>query len=309
MVHKHLGETPREKGPLGPFLFVKRPTTNTPKADAPRKIPHGKALTSAAFAADRQNAACYILCQGQLERRSDIPKMKNLTSNRLTSLALALSLGALPAFAQDSTGEQPPTEEAPAAEASPATGTEAASDGQADVAAPSTDAEQSLGQPYVAEVAGDWQIECVRTTMEADPCRMVQMLLDQGNPAVRVEVVALPQGGQVPAVATFYTPLQTLLSEQLTLSVDGGRQSKHMFNYCSPQFCVSQVPFAPDAVAAFKRGANAQAIIVPLQAPGSKVELKMSLSGFTAGFSRLEELSVAAAAAAQKAATEAGNGN
>ena len=215
---------------------------------------------------------------------------------RLTSLILAATLGALPAFAQDDTA-QAPAAEAPNAEAeapAPAAGDAGTVD------APG----ETLGQPYVTDVAGDWQIECLRTTLEADPCRMVQVLLDQGNPAVRVEMVILPAGSPAPAVATFYTPLETLLSEQLTLSVDGGRQSKHMFNYCTPQFCVSQIPFAPDAVDAFKRGAKAQAVIVPLRAPDQTVELEMSLTGFTAGYGKLEELSIASAAAVQKAAQQ-----
>ena len=133
-----------------------------------------------------------------------------------------------------------------------------------------------------------------------------QLLLDQGNPAVRVEIVTLPEGSPVPAVATFYSPLATLLSEQLTLSVDGGPKSKHMFNYCTQQFCVSQVPFAADAVAAFKRGNKAEATIVPLQAPDQQVNLLMSLSGFTAGFDRLSELSAANFAATAKARAEQG---
>lgn len=217
---------------------------------------------------------------------------------RLTSIALLAAWAALPAAAQDGAAETPAAD-APAAEVPAA----------AEPAAPAPEIAdapgETLGQPYVADVAGDWQIECLRTTLEADPCRMVQMLLDQGNPAVRVEVVNLPQGGPAPAVATFYTPLETLLSEQLSLSVDGGRESKHMFNYCSPQFCVAQIPFAPDAVTAFKRGNRAQAMIVPLRAPDQKVELVMSLSGFTAAYDKLVELTAASAAAAQKAAQDA----
>ncbi|RYH12063.1 invasion associated locus B family protein [Tropicimonas sp. IMCC6043] len=216
---------------------------------------------------------------------------------RLTSIAAATLLAALPALAQEAAPEAPAEDAAqPAEAAAPAEAAEAPAAGDA-----TTEAGEALGQPYVAEVTGDWQIECIRTTLEADPCRMVQMLLDQGNPAVRTELVALPEGGPAPAVATFYTPLETLLSEQLTLSVDGGRKSKHMFNYCTPQFCVAQVPFAPDAVEAFKRGNKAEAIIVPLRAPGQQVQLSMSLAGFTAGYNRLTELSAASTEAIRKA--------
>ncbi|NDR58224.1 invasion associated locus B family protein [Aliiruegeria sabulilitoris] len=225
--------------------------------------------------------------------------MTFLSSSRLTCVALAATLGALPAIAQDTASDQPATE----AEASQPTD---AADAPA-TAETEQPADQALGQPYVAEVAGDWQIECLRTTLEADPCRMVQILLDQGNPAVRVEVVTLPAESPAPAVATFYAPLETLLSEQLTLSIDGGRKSQHQFNYCSPQFCVAQVPFAPDAVTAFKRGAKAEAIIVPLRAPDQQVNLTMSLSGFTAGYDKLAEMNKASEAAVRKAQSEGGN--
>jgi invasion protein IalB len=40
-----------------------------------------------------------------------------------------------------------------------------------------------------------------------------------------------------------------------------------------------------------KRGNVAKLTIVPAVAPGQKVELDVSLSGFTAGFARLQELS------------------
>lgn len=250
--------------------------------------------------------------------------MTFLSSTRLTAMTLAAALGALPVLAQEAATTETPAPEAPVAEApaAEAPATEAAPSDTPTNAAPATDApadtatdetaqagQDALGQPYVAEVAGDWQIECIRTTLEADPCRMVQILLDEGNPAVRVEIVSLPAGGPAPAVATFYSPLETLLSEQLTLSVDGGRKSKHMFNYCSPQFCVSQVPFAPDAVSAFKRGNAAEAIIVPLRAPDQQVQLTISLTGFTAGYNKLEELSAASQEAMKKAAAAQQGGN
>lgn len=260
--------------------------------------------------------------------------MTNTPSSRLTALALVAALGAIPALAQDSGAEAPATdaanavvdegaaaaqeatEAATSADEAPTDGADAMSEAAApepaqaetpaapEAPAPAEAEQSALGQPYVAEVAGDWQIECLRTTLEADPCRMVQILLDQGNPTVRVEIITLPEGSPAPAVATFYSPLETLLSEQITLSVDGGQASKHMFNYCTPQFCIAQVPFAENAIAAFKRGNVAQASIVPLQAPDQRADLKMSLTGFTAGYDRLVELGKESAAAMQKANAE-----
>src|SRR6056297_2000446 len=56
---------------------------------------------------------------------------------------------------------------------------------------------QRVGEPYILEVSGDWEIRCVRTGLEADPCALHQLLEDgSGNAVATFELVNLPAGQQ-----------------------------------------------------------------------------------------------------------------
>jgi invasion protein IalB len=77
--------------------------------------------------------------------------------------------------------------------------------------------------------------------------------------------------------------------------VDGGPSKRYPFAFCTEVGCFSQVGFTADDVNAFRRGARATLSIVPAGAPeGTSVTLAVSLSGFTAGFAVLEEVTAAA---------------
>lgn len=232
--------------------------------------------------------------------------MTNTLQTRLSSLALAALLAAAPAFAQDATNEAPAAGTEAPADAAPAEGadTTEGNDLGLSMGTPA-DAAEEMGKTYVLDVSGDWEIHCIRTPLEADPCAMHQVLRDEaGNAVSTIELVNLDQGGQVAAGATIVTPLETLLTGQVTLSVDGGAGRKYPFNFCTPRGCVARVGFAQDDVERFKRGSAGQLSIVPLVAPDQKVDLVVSLSGFTAGFSRITELNAANAAAIEKAGAE-----
>ncbi|MEM0935279.1 MAG: invasion associated locus B family protein [Pseudomonadota bacterium] len=175
-----------------------------------------------------------------------------------------------------------------------------------DMGTPTDSAEDGLGETYILEVTGDWAVSCVRTTLEHDPCGLIQQLNDQSdNPVARIRLVNLPGDGQAAAGANIVTPLETLLSRQITLSVDGGVERRYGFTYCTQASCVANVGFTEAEVDQFRRGSAAQLTIFSLQAPDQPVTLSASLSGFTAGYARITELNalnaeaVAAARAAQ----------
>ncbi len=205
---------------------------------------------------------------------------------RLTTLALASVLLATPVLAQDTTTDQAPAE---------ATVTDTANDLDLNMGTPD-DPNEGLGVPYIKEVSGDWEIRCIRTGLvfedqAADPCALHQVLRDEANnPVATIELVDLPAGGQAAAGATISTPLETLLTEQVTLSVDGGQGRKYPFEYCTARNCVARVGFTPDAVAAFKRGNKGTLRIVPLLARDQTVTLTVSLAGFTAGYEKIQAL-------------------
>ena len=231
--------------------------------------------------------------------------MKPIVQIPLLSLALAAALSAGMAVAQ--------TSETPAAEAAPA-GNDPIDD--LSMGEP-VDAEGNrLGEEYILETSGDWSVVCVRTPLEHDPCALRQLLQDDaGNSVSTVEIVNLPPGRQAAAGATIMTPLETLLTQQVTLSIDGGAGKRYPFTFCTQSGCVSRVGFTEGEIDAFRRGNAARLSIVPAAAPDQRVEVTMSLSGFTAGFARIGELNalnaeaITAAQAAQQQQQQQGGGN
>lgn len=187
-------------------------------------------------------------------------------------LAVAAMVFAGPVLAQSTEGEA--DENAPVLQ------------GELSAGAPVDGAGNELGQPYVKEVSGDWELRCVRTeTPENDPCQLYQLLTDEaGNAVSEVTVFRLPDGGEMVAGATIIVPLETLLTAQLTLAVDGANARRYPFSFCNPAGCYARLGLTQADVDAFKRGAVAQVQVRPFAAPDQTVTVEMSLTGFTAGF-------------------------
>ncbi len=143
-----------------------------------------------------------------------------------------------------------------------------------------------VGEPYVLQEFGDWEMRCVKAPEgQNDPCNLYQLLLDNdGNQVAEVNLFRLPDGSRAAAGATIVVPLETLLTQQLTLSVDGGEARRYPFTFCNAAGCVSRLGFTQAEVDQFKRGSNATLRLVPAAAPDQEVLLTMSLTGFTAGF-------------------------
>lgn len=197
--------------------------------------------------------------------------------------ALALSLVlASGAFAQDTTTDETTETEAPATETPPPT----APGGELSVG------EALGGGPniYIREEHGDWEVRCLEAPEgQDDPCQLYQRLSDQqGNPTADVNFFDLPDGNEIVAGATVLTPLQTLLTAQVTLSIDGGQPRRYPYSFCDQTGCYSRMGFSAADIAAFKAGAQATLVVVPALAPDQRAELTMSLSGFTAGIAAVE---------------------
>lgn len=197
--------------------------------------------------------------------------------------ALALSLVlASGAFAQDTTTDETAETEAPAAE----TPIPTAPGGELSVG------EALGGGPniYIREEHGDWEVRCLEAPEgQDDPCQLYQRLSDQqGNPTADVNFFDLPDGNEIVAGATVLTPLQTLLTAQITLSIDGGQPRRYPYSFCDSTGCYSRMGFSAADIAAFKAGAQATLVVVPALAPDQRAELTMSLSGFTAGIAAVE---------------------
>jgi invasion protein IalB len=198
--------------------------------------------------------------------------------------ALALALGG-PVAAQTTeapaeTGEQAPSPVGELALGEPVTG------------------EAGIGDPYVGAEFTDWVLRCIRTESGDDPCQLYQLLQDQeGNSVAEISVFPLPEGQQAQAGVTIITPLETLLTEQVTLQIDEAQAKRYPFTFCAAVGCVSRIGLLAEEVDAFRRGNAAVVRIVPAAAPDQEVVLNVSLRGFTAGFQALVD-GVAAAEAA-----------
>ena len=214
-----------------------------------------------------------------------------LTHRTLTLALATLAALALPAGAQDT---QAPAADAPAADGSTAENLSLGEDVTAGAPAPAVG--EGVGTPYVREEFGDWQMRCIRAPEgQEDPCQLYQLLRDETDNAVaEISMFSLPDGGQAAAGATIITPLETLLTEQLTITVDSGAAKRYPFTWCSAIGCFARVGFTEAEVNQFKRGNAAKITIVPVAAPDQKVVLDVSLSGFTAGLAAVDESNAAA---------------
>ncbi|WP_299280777.1 invasion associated locus B family protein [uncultured Tateyamaria sp.] len=205
---------------------------------------------------------------------------------RISLIALSMAFLLPAALMAQSTDTETTDTDAPAAEA----------ETDAETGGPSIEDQLSLGedasgpqvgQNYVAEKNGDWELRCIKTEDGEDPCQMYQLMQDdEGTPVAEISIFRLPDGGRAVAGATIIVPLETSLPQQLTIQVDGGQARRYPYAFCNPIGCYSRVGMVAEEVAAFRNGNAATVTLVPAQAPDQKVELTLSLTGFTASYNK-----------------------
>ncbi len=194
----------------------------------------------------------------------------------LSSLPLLIALGfSAPAvFAQTSDTSEAPAE-TPGVETQLSLGEDA-------------DKDPEIGQPFTKEEIGAWELRCIKFEDGTEPCQMYQLMDDgQGAPIAEISLFRLPDGGQAEAGATVIVPLETALTEQLTISIDGGNPRRYPYAFCNPVGCYVRLGLTQADVSAFKRGKAAEITIVPALAPDQSVVLTLSLEGFTASYDKV----------------------
>lgn len=225
--------------------------------------------------------------------------MADVQFRLVAALVCALAAGGS-AWAQETTTPTEGATETPPAEGGPAITTPELSMGE-DVVDPN-----APGTIYVKETQGAWDIRCIRTETGNDPCQIFQALKDStGTTVAEFTMVALENGGDAVAGATATTPLGTLLTEPLLIAIDGAAAKRYPYTWCDQDGCHSRIGFNAEGLAAMKKGAEAQVVVVPLLTADQPVELTMSLSGFTAAFDTMKDLNIKAAEANAAAAPEA----
>ncbi len=150
--------------------------------------------------------------------------------------------------------------------------------------------ESQVSQPYVKGTFGDWELRCVQAQGNNEICQLYQLLRDgEGTSVAEFNLFPLPEGQQAVAGANIVTPLETLLTANLRLAVDGGQSKVYPYSFCSQVGCFSRIGLTAEEVDTFRKGATANVTIVPAAAPNETVQLSLSLSGFTAGYNALLE--------------------
>ncbi|EEX10807.1 invasion associated family protein [Ruegeria lacuscaerulensis ITI-1157] len=145
-----------------------------------------------------------------------------------------------------------------------------------------------VGEQYIKEKSGDWEVSCIKAQDGNDPCAMVQILNGpQGEPIAEITIGKLPEGGAAVAWANVIVPLETLLQAQLAISVDGAPRKLYNYHHCVPVGCVAQLGLTQGDIDAMKAGSKAVLSLVPARAPDQIVNMDMSLSGFTSAYDGL----------------------
>lgn len=210
--------------------------------------------------------------------------LKTLTPITLAAvLALAAPLSAQETAAEAPSGQtEAETAQDPAKKAEEA---DSSADNLLDLGQPVAE-EPQLGQRYSKEKHGDWDLACVRTEAETDPCSLLQIMKDaEGNSIAEFSMFRIDQpGGQAVAGATVIVPLETLLPAALTISVDGSQGKRYNYSFCNQMGCIAQIGLTQSDIDAFKKGNEAVLSLRPAPAPDQVVKMTLSLSGFTAGY-------------------------
>lgn len=139
---------------------------------------------------------------------------------------------------------------------------------------------------YSREKNGEWDLRCVRAaTPEEEPCQLnVTLLNPEGGAVAELTMFRLPEGRQAVAGGLIAVPLGTHLPDGVRISVDGSSPLGYQFTTCDAQGCFARVGFTQDVINRFKNGADAVVTIVPAAAPDQRLDLPLSLTGFTAAY-------------------------
>ena len=202
-----------------------------------------------------------------------------LTARATLLVAIALAAPAL--RAQDSgltLGEEPPESSTLDLGASPAEPPDEPSAGAAPDAA---------GAKVRRVTHGDWEVACAPEGASGG-CAMAQIGTDAtGTPVLEMVVRKLEEPLEVNeqtavAVLDVITPLGVVLTEGLSMTIDGGREESAAFQICTEQGCLVREPIGDDLVTRLKRGRVAK--ISVFAANQGEVTSDISLRGFTKAY-------------------------
>ena len=220
--------------------------------------------------------------------------MNKLFLTSMVALGVSLSTAS---FAQDTTTEtsETPTIAADAAIETPSTEEAKPEEpNKEDEAFPIAEDGKTKKVPFGTEIVksehGDWKIVCFAVPEDQpEQCRLYQLLVDKDdNPVAEYSIVALDEAAKAEAGVNFISPLGTLLTSQASMRVDSGQVRRYPFGWCDAQGCIARYGLTKAEVDGMKRGNKAVMTIVAAADPKNPIELNLSLTGFTAGWTALK---------------------
>lgn len=150
-----------------------------------------------------------------------------------------------------------------------------------------TEAPAAAESGKTEERFGNWILRCMAGAAEAPRrCEMVQMLGDnETGRDVLLVAIGYPEG-QTRPVAWIILPLGVLLPPGIGLKIDQSEVKALPIRHCDAGGCATPWPLAETDIAALKQGS--ELIVIFKDIEGQSLGLPVSLSGFTAAFSKLQ---------------------
>lgn len=147
-----------------------------------------------------------------------------------------------------------------------------------------------IGQRYLKERFEDWNLACVATPNDQDPCSMIQVIADsQGTPIAEITMYRL-KTGDVKAVANVMVPLETMLQAQVTVALGENLGKRYPYELCTPVGCLAQIPLREDDIELMKSETKGTISVVHAQNPRAPLAMGFSLNGFTAAFEQVDQV-------------------
>ena len=146
----------------------------------------------------------------------------------------------------------------------------------------------AMGEYFVKGTYGAWTLRCLKTEQQQDLCQLFQLMhTPDGVPVAEYNLNPIQSDGRVVAGANVITPLETLLTQQLTIQVDDNNAKIYPFAFCVQMGCVARIGLTQDDLDSYRAGAQATITMFPAAAPTQPERLTLSLQGFTSGHAAL----------------------
>lgn len=148
--------------------------------------------------------------------------------------------------------------------------------------------ETYFGDYYNKGKFGDWTLRCVKSKVSKDSCQLFQLMLNvDRTPIAEFTFNIIEPNGIVIAGATVITPLETLLTAELTIRIDDKKAKIYPFSFCIQMGCVARIGLTEDDLTSYRSGIEATVTMISAGSPNQQENLKLSLKGFTAGHKAL----------------------